>query len=762
MVRLLSLQAIIWPSTRYTLGFVGWDQPLLGWIICAASAAASNTIQLYVTSNIRISASNKPASWSQGVPQLRASARKHRALNLRQAIVKTGMPLAVLAWATLPLLHWEVYDMRYTEAATTRFPPSKMFAHPSRGDLFQTRSDVRALVLVTSSWTERSFANRAMFRNSSLKLIPPPSPRITFVYRFVVGQAPSPWAQQRRGPALDLEMQLHDDVVVVEAADGYNALSRKMHAAYAWSSSQDFDFLLKTDDDMFVRFDTISAELAQLGKRRLFWKGLGYWNIPPIHDASNKNAAFDYDLPLFPPFTAGALTILSRDVVSLITADSAPRRYTQNEDQALGTWLYPFGIRLIHDRRIQQAQVCEDDMIAKHFGSQYKEVLTAVDMYENVRTGKKMCEGFLQTWCGICYPSCRGRSNHWRDWGFDCDDFKGITLISRPGDVLKQAVETPLRTTPDAAVIGGKDDPWIVPGLLSTKTSTFSRTDDWHLLRLLCWTTGAETFQERHWQTVETVWVHEPRAVIFMLSTSLPEDFFQPYTDRGYAIHVVRIGKDELIKMGWHLGPESREWLDRWEQWSTGPYFFSHLTDYLRFVFLFKYGGTYLDMDAPWVRSPPDSKLEFIGADWSTVASDVEWTLDDTGMYLAPGVMRFRSGWDMFREIAESSFVVGRYRPECFNCVGPRAITGYVKTRRRRLEEGGLTILPSKVLYPKNWVHAEELVQPKGRGEARKELEAIIEGSWSIHLFGKMYVRSLCRPSSPALNATRAGRTTSR
>ena len=34
-------------------------------------------------------------------------------------------------------------------------------------------------------------------------------------------------------------------------------------------------------------------------------------------------------------------------------------------------------------------------------------------------------------------------------------------------------------------------------------------------------------------------------------------------------------------------------------------------------------------MDAPWVRSPPDSNVEFIGADYSTLASDLDWTLDE-------------------------------------------------------------------------------------------------------------------------------------
>lgn len=272
----------------------------------------------------------------------------------------------------------------------------------------------------------------------------------------------------------------------------------------------------------------------------------------------------------FPPYTAGALVILSHDLVTLVAPPTGSRLFVQNEDQALGLWMYPSGIRPIHDRRIQQTQVCENDMIAKHFGSQYIEEgeIGPVEMLANVRAGRKLCDGFLQRWCGVCYPSCRSRDNHWRDWGFACDSIKGATLSKQPSG--KSYAENPVKALPEAYVVGSADDPWIIPGLLSRYTSTFSSTDDWHLLHMLCWTTGPETFEERHYQALETIWVHEPRAILIIMSTALPLDFFDTYTKHGYAIHVVRVGKEEMLKMGWFLGPQSEKWLQEWDRWSKG------------------------------------------------------------------------------------------------------------------------------------------------------------------------------------------------
>src|ERR1044072_7817029 len=130
----------------------------------------------------------------------------------------------------------------------------------------------------------------------------------------------------------------------------------------------------------------------------------------------------------------------------------------------------------------------------------------------------------------------------------------------------------------------------------------------------------------------------------------------------------------------------------------------------MRYLLLYKYGGMYMDTDALWLRAPPGTNIEFIGSDTSNIPSDFEWTLDADGTYLAPGVMRFRKGWSMFREIMELA-LSPTYSPSCFNCIGPRAITMYVKEYREVLERHGLIILNSRILYPRNYIHIDKLLK---------------------------------------------------
>ncbi|KAL1922145.1 uncharacterized protein VTP21DRAFT_10787 [Calcarisporiella thermophila] len=715
MVRLLTLVAVYWALTVFVTSHYGPDQPVWAWMVICLLLATANVFKTLFISN------PKYHHKSDGL--------EDRKPFLISAILRTiVIPSSIVMFVTLlGMLH---------QQAGERYAPRTAIAPVARVNATLALSDLRSdahtkiLVLVISSWTQRSFEKRQAFRDTTLRLRPQNSDRVSMAYRFVVGEPPSASAHLKMGPKISAESERYGDILMVASPDTYTGLSRKFHKGLEWAGNYNFDYLIKTDDDIFARLDVISKELSSQPHQSFYWRGLGYWNIPPIHNKNDKNCEFDYTLPMFPPFTAGALYILSRDIIDLLVS-GGPRLYTKNEDQNLGIWLYPHNIRPIHDRRIQQADVCEDDMIAKHFSDSYEPRESMYAMYENIVSGRRMCEGFRQKYCAVCYP-CRGRVNHWRDWKYDCDEVKGITLLRQEASAGADEVAA-VKDAPEQLVIG-QNDAWIVPDLLSQQTSVLSETEDWHLLHWVCWTTPPSTFMDRHYKTLELVWAHQPRAIIFMLTTTLPPDFFDAYRRRGFRIHIIPFGRDLLLERNWYLGPNSKAWVRNWDRWANSRYFFSHLTDYMRYLLLYRYGGMYMDMDALWIRAPP-SDVEFIGADRTNNPKDRDWTLDGENMYVAPGVMRFRKGWSIFREVAESAFSP-HYSPECFNCVGPRAITSAIRQRRQQLENNGFTILPTPVLYPLNYMDIHRLLKPSRSPKA--ELQGLEESSWSIHLFGKM------------------------
>ncbi|KAF8935817.1 hypothetical protein BGZ58_004786 [Dissophora ornata] len=710
MIRLFTLATIFWFFVVSFVSYFGVDEPIWPWMaICTILAVA----QIIQTIHFRF----------RGIP---------RGVDPKLVIVRTVLiPGGIVSFVTMMMLLYQ-NNTRPSSAETLASTGATAIASLNAAKQIMGSAQTQVLILILTSWTPKAFQKRQAFRETTLRLLPPASAQFAFTYKFILGEAPSTRARETMGSKIKEEQDRHDDLLILPVSDTYEDLSFKVFRALEWSNKFKFDFLCKTDDDIFVRWDVVARELMELGPTHYYWRGLAYWDIPPITNPENKNIEHHFKLEVFPPFVAGSLYIFSRDVVTLLTYPG-PRLFTKNEDQNIGIWLHSYNIKPIHDKRIQQWDVCEDDMIAKHFSDAFTPAESMHDMYNNLMKGRAMCHGFRQVYCAACY-SCIGRSNHWKDWGVACDSVKGITNINKHG-LYQGSASVDIK---DSMPTLNKKDEWILPGLLTDASSVYSDSEDWARLHWAIWTTDpATTWQLRHFQAIETLFVHNPNAVLIIMSNTLPADFFADYSRQGYQIHILSFSKELLLKRKWFFSPNTEDWLQRWDEWEkAGKFFPVHLADYLRLVALYKYGGLYMDMDALWVRAPGDGMTEFIGADMSDTDSDRVWTLDDKNTYLANGVMRFQRGRSMFRQIADSYFTVTNYDPECFNCGGPKAFTTYVKAHRTALENNGLKILPREALYPYNWKEIDAAIRPSK--DAEEEIQRVEQHGIGLHLYGKV------------------------
>lgn len=135
--------------------------------------------------------------------------------------------------------------------------------------------DVTMLVLIMSSWTSQGAEKRQILRDSTLHWAKSKEAGTNINYRFILGQPPSDRMQSWMGPKLIDESEKYHDLLIVPAPDLHN--SEKLYESLKWaSSSVKFDYLLKTEDDVFVRWDTIRKELATLGQKDNYWNGFVY------------------------------------------------------------------------------------------------------------------------------------------------------------------------------------------------------------------------------------------------------------------------------------------------------------------------------------------------------------------------------------------------------------------------------------------------------------------------------------------------------
>lgn len=315
------------------------------------------------------------------------------------------------------------------------------------------------------------------------------------------------------------------------------------------------------------------------------------------------------------------------------------------------------------------------------------------------------------------------------------------------------------------------------------------------------WFTPAATWGPRQELFLQSLFVHHPDACMIIIAydddRERGPDTWEAIIGAsavrlGYCLSIVRIDCAGLISSNWWLSVSNEAWLKRLAKArchinasgnmtskdgegaeapaSTSvpraqdyPYLASHLSDYLRFYLLFKYGGTYVDTDTIFVQQLPLHISEFYGLDRSPRSLE-EWFLDARGRrYAAPGVMRTHASNPAMRMALETAFDPALYDPKCFNCIGPRALNLALKARsceteRRRQRQptasaipvmsedaasfgdnvGGTspTYFPTRYLYLLPYTRAAALFKPDAP-TAPLFVQHLQRFSYALHLFGK-------------------------
>lgn len=266
----------------------------------------------------------------------------------------------------------------------------------------------------------------------------------------------------------------------------------------------------------------------------------------------------------------------------------------------------------------------------------------------------------------------------------------------------------------------------------------------------LFWTTNSSTFRLRNKKVIETYLFHHPNANLHVylkdLNIITDHDLIL-YVKLGYKLNFVEITDDylrSLVNTGDVQCKEGSDWIQRIDEWKDGPYFYSHLTDFMRFCILYKNGGIYSDFDALLLQRMDvlmgDSG--FIGKDSSRANGNCEWCLAGGDYYLAPGVMGVPHKKS---QIMKQALKIGfgdasTYNKSIFNAVGPKAITlAYKKLKEKSINvgsygEGIIKVLDTHTLYPYNYLDSPVLF--KSQQNALSSLRMLERKSVSLHFYG--------------------------
>ena len=202
-----------------------------------------------------------------------------------------------------------------TNKGDTKIQPSKIqqFSNISIPSKFNLKDESKFLFVGVLTMISK-FHRRSMIRDCYLRNVPK-----GVHVKFIFGKPKNEYEQN----LLDMESSLYDDVVVLDNEE--NLDDGKTWHFLKWADSLvGYDFLLKTDDDVFLHLENFKTKLSKMKKSLKD-------DISGVYFGRNPSGT---------SFMAGAGYILSYDLVHFIANDDfAKNNIVGQEDGILSSWL---------------------------------------------------------------------------------------------------------------------------------------------------------------------------------------------------------------------------------------------------------------------------------------------------------------------------------------------------------------------------------------------------------------------------------------
>ena len=165
------------------------------------------------------------------------------------------------------------------------------------------------------------------------------------------------------------ENSVHHDVLILDSTpESYTSLTEKVLTAINWlHSNYKFDFLLKCDDDSFVRILPLLEELQKQPQKLLYW---GFFKGGSTVFQKGKWKDSEWFLcDTYLPYALGGGYILSSDLVEFLARNAPLLQHYKSEDVSVGVWLSSLKIHRVHDVRFDtefKSRGCYNDYLITH------------------------------------------------------------------------------------------------------------------------------------------------------------------------------------------------------------------------------------------------------------------------------------------------------------------------------------------------------------------------------------------------------------
>lgn len=250
----------------------------------------------------------------------------------------------------------------------------------------------------------------------------------------------------------------------------------------------------------------------------------------------------------------------------------------------------------------------------------------------------------------------------------------------------------------------------------------------------MTWISSVDSFGEREIMSIESLLKAHPNGCLIIVSSSLDSKagarILEPFVKKGFRIAAVSPDFDYLLR-----DTAAESWFNRLKRGSVNPGEISlgqNLSNLLRIVLLYRFGGIYLDTDVLVLKSFKPLRNS-IGAQ-TVDAVTRKWSR------LNNAVMIFDKGHPLLREFIQE--FAQTFDGNKWGHNGPYLVSRVV-ARLSLIRPSGfnLTVLPPVAFYPVNWNRISSLFEgPKSPSHEKwmlAKLRQIRSQSFAVHLWNK-------------------------
>ncbi|KAI5059483.1 hypothetical protein GOP47_0025802 [Adiantum capillus-veneris] len=218
--------------------------------------------------------------------------------------------------------------------------------------------------------TGNNFDRRMAVRRSWMQYEAVRSGKVTV--RFFVGQH----ANKQVNKEIWREAVTYGDIQLMPFVDYYNLITIKTIAICIFGTEQlRSKYIMKTDDDTFVRVDEVLSVLNKAQEKKGLLYGLLEFDSEPHRDPNDKwfISAEEWPHPSYPPWAHGPGYIISRDIASYIVQGHKDRslKLFKLEDVSMGIWIEEYKkkdreVNYVNDNNFNNAG-CNDGYVIAHY-----------------------------------------------------------------------------------------------------------------------------------------------------------------------------------------------------------------------------------------------------------------------------------------------------------------------------------------------------------------------------------------------------------